>query len=93
MDTPPSGAIGWLDDPGVTFGLGFLQLHVVSMEFVVLVWQNIGVRDEIIILDSILLLGFYKIEAEAVFAGDLIAHWEVINPLKFVQALIEERFA
>ena len=89
MNTAATRAVCWLDDPGVSFGLCLLKLYEVSVELVILIWQNVGVRDKVVLLDSELLLCFYEVETKSVLPRNLVAHREVINSLKLIQALIQ----
>jgi len=63
------------------------------MKFVVLIRQDVGVGNEIVVLCPEFLLGLNKIEAEPVLARDFIAHRKMIYPLELIETLIEERLA
>ena len=63
----------------------------VSLKLPSLVWQNIGVRDDIVDAASAeLLLHLHNVMAKAVLSGDLEALGEMIYSLVLIQALIEE---
>lgn len=62
-----------------------------SLKLPSLVWQNVGVRDDIVDAASAkLLLHLHNVMAKAVLSRDLEALGEMIYSLIFVQALIEE---
>ena len=64
-----------------------------SVKLVILIRQDVGVGDEVVLLDSKFLLCFHEVETESILPRNLVAHREVINSLKLVQAFIEVRFA
>lgn len=93
VDTPASRTVSRFDDPSVTFGFLFLKLNEMSMEIIILAGKHVGIWDEIVFLGGILLLGFHEIVAKTVFARYLVAHWEMVDSLEFVQTFVQERFA
>jgi hypothetical protein len=70
-----------------------LQLDEVSVELIELRRQHISVRDKVVLFAAELLLGLDEIEAESVFACDLVTHREVIYPLELVESLVQEGLA
>jgi hypothetical protein len=63
----------------------------VSLKLPSLIWQYIGVRDDIVdAASSELLLHLHNVMAKAVLSRDLEALREMIYSLVLIQALIEE---
>jgi hypothetical protein len=62
-------------------------------EIPILVRQNVGVWNKIIVFPPKLFLHLNIVEAESIFPSDLIGIREVIDPLVLVQSLIEISFA
>jgi hypothetical protein len=93
MNSTPPRRISWLNNPCVSFRLCFLQLDEVSVELIELRRQHISVRDKVVLFAAELLLGLDEIEAESVFACDLVTHREVIYPLELVESLVQEGLA
>lgn len=56
-----------------------------------LIRQNVGVRDEVKVLPAESLLHPNHVEAEPVFAGDLVALRKVIDFLVLVESFVEVR--
>ena len=93
MNSTPPRRISRLNNPSVAFWLCFLQLDEVSVELIKLRRQHVGVRDEVVLFAAEFFLGLDEIEAESVFARDLVTHREVIYPLELVESLVQERLA
>lgn len=53
--------------------------------------EDVGVRDKIEFFVSELLLGFHEVCAESVLPSDLKRIWKVVDPLEFIEALVESR--
>ena len=88
MNAAAAGRIGWLDDPYVSFRLSLSQLLEVRMEVVKLIWQDVGLGDEIELLAAEALLHLHVVVAETVLSRDLMTLREVIDPLELVQAFV-----
>lgn len=58
-----------------------------------LIRQNVGVRYEIELVSAETLLHLDIIEAESILASDFVTLWEVVDPLKFIESLIQEALA
>ena len=82
-----------LNDPNVTLWLSLAKFCVVGVEVVEFVWQNVGVRNKIILISAKSLLHLDIVVAKSIFSRDLIALWEVIDALEFVQAFVQVAFA
>ena len=93
MDATTLGGIRRFNNPNVTLWLGLAKFCVMGVEVVEFVWQNVGVRNEIILIPAKSLLHLHIIVAKSIFSGDFVALWEVIDPLKFVQAFVQVAFA
>lgn len=93
MNAAASRAVCWFDDPGVSFGLCLLELHKMCVKLIILIRQNVGVGDKVVLLDPKFLLCFHEVKTESILSRNLVTHREVINSLKLVQAFIEVRFA
>ena len=65
-----------------------LQLLIVFIEFTKLVWQDVGIWNEVKVLLSVPFLHSYHIEAQPIFPSDFVTLWEMIYLLVLVQALI-----
>ena len=63
------------------------------MEIMKFIWQNVGIRNEIKLLSAKALLHLHIIVAQSVLASYLIALRKVIDPLEFIQSLVEITFA
>lgn len=59
------------------------------IEFTKFIWKNVGVGHEVKVLLSIPFLHPDHVEAQSVFAGDLVTLWEMIDLLVLVEALVE----
>ena len=70
-----------------------LKLLIVSVEITKLVWQYIGVRNEIERSLSEFFLHPHHVIAKSIFPGDFIALREMIDLLVFVQAFVEVALA
>lgn len=55
----------------------------------ILVGQNIGVRNEIIMLSSKLFLHFDIVKAESIFLCNLVRAWEMVDSLVLIEPLIK----
>ena len=86
--TSSLAGIGRLDNPDVLLAFMLLQFLVVIVEVSKLVWQDVRVRAEVEGRLSKALLHAYNVEAESIFAGDLVALWEVVDLLVLVQPFI-----
>ena len=93
MDSSALRRVCWLDDPGVTLWLGHFQSLVVSVEVMKLVWQDVGVGDEVKLLSAIPFLHLDVVVTKTVFARDLVTLWEVVHSLVLIQPLVEVAFA
>ena len=89
MDTSSSTRIAWLYDPDIAPWISLLQLLVMTQQISVLIWQDIGIWNEIESITTKFLLQFYVIEAKTIFSGNFIRVREVIDSLIFIQAFIE----
>ena len=69
------------------------QPLVMCMEIMKLVWQNVSVRDEVVLLPSEALLHLDIVVTQAVFACNLVALREVVDSLMLIEALIHVAFA
>lgn len=58
-----------------------------------LLWQNIGVRNEVKLLTAKTFLHLNIVVAQTVFPGNFVAHREVIYSLELVEAFVEVTFA
>jgi hypothetical protein len=63
------------------------------IKFSELIWKNVGVRDEIEILLSILFLHSDHIVTKSIFSCNFITLREMIDLLIFIEALIEVALA
>lgn len=59
-------------------------------KFIHLFWQNVSVRNEIVLFCAKFLLGSDVVEAETILASDLETHREMVYPLELVQLLVVE---
>lgn len=66
-----------------------LQLLIVCIEVTKLIWENVGIRDEIEVLLAVSFLHSDHVEAESILSSDLVGLWEVVNLLVFIQPFIE----
>jgi hypothetical protein len=89
----PLRRVGWLHNPNVLLGVVLLQFLVVSIEVSKFIGEDIGVREEVEVLLAELLLHPHHVDAQTVFAGNLITLREVINLLVFIESFIEIGFA
>jgi len=64
-----------------------------SMEVMKLVWQDVGIRNEIELLSAEPFLHLYVVVAESIFSSDFVALWEVVDPLVFIKSLIHVALA
>ena len=88
MDATSLGGICGLDDPDVALWLRLSKFLVVGVEVMKFVWQDIGIRNEVILTAAKSLLHLDIVVAKSIFPGNLIALREVIDPLELIQALI-----
>ena len=58
-----------------------------------LIWQDVGVWDEIELIPAEPLLHLHKVVAEAVLARNFIALREMVNPLMLVKSLVHVALA
>lgn len=65
LDTTALAAVDRLDDPGVAFRLQFGQLIEVGHKLICFFWQDIGIRDKIVIIAKFL-LSLYIVETKSV---------------------------
>lgn len=93
MDSAAPGGVSGLNDPQVPLGLGLPEFLVVGVKVMELVRQDVGVGDEIELLPAEPLLHLHVVEAQSVFAGDLVALREVVDPLELIQAFIKVALA
>ena len=93
MDATTTRRVGRFHDPNVPFWLRLPQLLIMSMEVMKLIGQDVSVRYEIKLRSTKSLLHLDIVETKSVFSGDLVALWEVVNALEFVQAFIQIAFA
>lgn len=93
VNAPASTHISRFDYPEVL--LWFLLLYGIIMVFEVseLLGQYVGIWDYVKIAFSKFLLHLDHIKAQSVFPCDLVARWEMIDPLVLVKAFIEVSFA
>lgn len=70
-----------------------LQLLIVLVEFTKLIWEDVGVWYEVEVLLSISFLHPDHVEAKSIFPCDLVALWEMIDFLVFIQAFIQVALA
>ena len=64
-----------------------------GVEVVKLIWKDIGIRNEIILISAESLLHLDIVIAKSVLSGDFITLWEVIDPLELIKAFIQVAFA
>jgi len=88
MDATSLGGICGLDDPDVALWLRLSKFLVVGVEVMKFVWQDIGIRNEVILTAAKSLLHLDIVVAKSIFPGNLIALREVIDLLILVKALI-----
>jgi len=69
------------------------QALIMCVEVMKLVWQDVGVWDEIKLLSAKALLYLDVVVAKAVFACDLVAHREVVDSLVLIESLIHVALA
>jgi hypothetical protein len=62
-------------------------------EVTVLVWENVGVRNEVVIVAAELLLSLHVIKAQSVLSCDFIRLREVVESLELVQTFVNISFA
>jgi len=60
-----------------------------SMEVVELIWQNVSIWDEIVLISSKSFLHLHIIVAEPVLSCDFVALREVIDPLKLIESFVK----
>lgn len=91
VDPTATTKICWLDYPQVLFRF-FLRKHFkVSLKLPCLIWQNVGVWDDIVDATSAeLILHLHDVMAKAVLSCDLEALGEMVYSLVLIQAIIEE---
>jgi hypothetical protein len=82
-----------LQDPDVLLAFVLLKLLVVVVEVCKLVRQDVGVRHEVKGRLAVALLHADHVEAEAVFARNFVALWEVVDFLVLVEAFVLEALA
>jgi len=75
-------------NPDVLLAFVLLKLLVVIVEISEFVWQDVGIRREVEGALAESFLHSHDVEAEAIFSGDFVGLWEVIDLLVFVQTLI-----
>ena len=63
------------------------------MEVMKLIWQDVGVGDEVKLLSAEALLHLDIVVTKPVFAGDLITLWEVIHSLVLIKTFVEVALA
>ena len=88
MDSFTLTRVAGLDNPDVSPRVGLLQLLVVIHEVPVLVWQDVSIREKVIILPPKLLLHLHVIKAKPIFPGDFVGIWKVVNSLILIQTLV-----
>ena len=59
------------------------------VKFTKFIWQDVSVWNKVEMLFAKSLLHPHNIETQSVLSGDFVAHWEMINLLILVQALIK----
>ena len=64
-----------------------------GVEIMELVWQDVSIRNEIILIPAKSLLHLDIVVAKPILSCDLIALWEVIDPLEFIEAFVQVAFA
>ena len=64
-----------------------------GVEIMELVWQDVSIRNEIILIPAKSLLHLDIVVAKPILSCDLIALWKVIDPLEFIEAFIQVAFA
>lgn len=63
------------------------------MEIMEFVWENVCVRNEIILISAKSLLHLYIVVAKSILSCDLITLREVINSLELIETLVQVAFA
>jgi len=61
-----------------------LKFLVMRVEIAELIWQDVGVRDEVEVLLAEAFLHSHYVVAQSVLSGDLVTRWEMIDFLVFV---------
>jgi hypothetical protein len=90
MNASSPGAVCWLNDPGVTLGVRLLDLQEMRVEFTKLVRQDVGVRNEVVLTCTKLLLRPDIVVTETIFAGDLITLRKMVDSLILIQPFVKE---
>jgi len=60
------------------------------MKFIIFIWQNVSVWNEVVLFAPKFFLSFNEVEAEPILPRDLITHRKMIYPLKFIQSFIQK---
>lgn len=58
-------------------------------EVSVLIWKDVGVWHEVIVLSSVLLLHLDVVEAQSVLSSDFIRGWEMVESLELVKSFVQ----
>jgi hypothetical protein len=78
----------WLDDPNVLLAFVLLELLVMIVEITELIRKNVSVRNKIKCALAVPFLHAHDVEAQSVFACDLMTLRELVNLLVLVQTLV-----
>lgn len=92
-DTSSLGCVSWFNNPHVLLAVVLLQFLIMSIEVSKFVRQNVGIRNKVEILFSILLLHPDDIAAKSILPGNLMTLGKVVDFLILVQPLIQVRLA
>ena len=93
MDAATLRRVGWLYNPHVPLRLRLPQFLVVGVEVMELLRQDVRVGDEVVLSAPEPLLHLHVIVAKSVLARDFVAHWEVVDFLELVEALVQVALA
>ncbi len=64
-----------------------------GVEVTELVWQDVGVRDEVKVHLPEFVLHLYHVSTESILPGDLVTLWKVVDLLVLVQAVVQVTLA
>ena len=89
VNAASSRHVSGLDDPQVALGILILKLLEMIVEVAEFIWDDVGVRKEVKVLLSKLLLHLVDIQCQFVLPRYLEALWKVVDFLVFVETFIE----
>jgi hypothetical protein len=90
MNASTLRAVGRLHNPSVTLWVCLFYLQVMRVKFIEFIRQDVGFWNKVILTGTKLFLRLDIVVTKAVFSSDFVTLREMINPLIFVKAFVQE---